>query len=97
MVGEWVIFFVDNNSARDGLIRGYSPVLESCRLIGASSLMDAALCLTPWYERVPSASNVADDPSRLDYAALEAAGAVRSDPDLGESEVVPNKMRKVMS
>ena len=32
LVGGWVVFFVDNNSARDSLIRSYSPVLESCRL-----------------------------------------------------------------
>ena len=91
LVGEMAIFFVDNNSARDGLIRGYSPVLESCRLIGASAFLDAALGLVPWYERVPSASNIADDPSRLDFTALAAAGAEWSEPDLGDEEFVPNK------
>ena len=36
------ITFIDNNSAMFGLIRGYSPVLDSASLINESWLMDAS-------------------------------------------------------
>jgi hypothetical protein len=68
--GRFNITFIDNNSARFGLVRGYSPVLDSARLIGESWLCDARLGAASWYARVPTAANIADGPSRLDFAAL---------------------------
>ena len=59
-----VIFFVDNEGARNSLIKGVSPVLallQIIQLFHASSEDDQCL---PWVERVPSKSNIADLPSR---------------------------------
>ena len=64
------ITFIDNNSAMFGLIRGYSPVLDSASLINESWLMDAQLGTASWYARVPTASNIADAPSRLDFSEI---------------------------
>ena len=66
---------IDNDSARDALIEGYSPSLSSCRIIAESSAADALLGLASWYERVPSYCNIADAPSRGEFRALLAAGA----------------------
>lgn len=62
--GRRVLWFVDNNSVRDMLSKGSSPMiqlftmlLEVGRLIHQSHTM-------VWYSRVPSKSNVADFPSR---------------------------------
>jgi len=65
------IIFIDNNSARYGLIRGYSPVRESAALIHETWLVDARLGCASWYARVPTASNIADDPSRLSFTQLQ--------------------------
>jgi hypothetical protein len=66
------VTFIDNESARHGLIRGYSPVLESAQLINESWLSDASLGATNWFARVPTASNIADKPSRLDFKEVSS-------------------------
>ena len=65
-----VLAFLDNNAASSGLIRGYSPVVPSAEIIGAIWLEDSKLACLSWYDRVPSPSNLADGPSRLDFSSL---------------------------
>lgn len=67
-----VIEFIDNDSARFGLMSGSSPSPLSTALIAASSASDCLLGSFCWVARVPSWSNVADAPSRMDFRALEA-------------------------
>ena len=67
-----VIEFIDNDSARFGLMSGSSPSPLSTALIAASSASDCVLGSFCWVARVPSWSNVADAPSRMDFRALEA-------------------------
>ena len=76
------VFFIDNDSARDALIKSYSPALASCKIIAESSAADASLGLSSWYERVPSPCNIADDPSRGVFEPLLAMGATRVTPKL---------------
>ena len=62
--GKQVVFFIDNNAVRDSLI--------SCKSSGAvaSCLLEHILqeeshsSIISWFARVPSKSNIADDPSR---------------------------------
>ena len=59
-----MLVFIDNEAARAGLVRGSSACPASGLLIEAvvdRDLRDHALM---WYARVPSASNLADAPSR---------------------------------
>ena len=63
--GRRVVVFVDNDAARFGLIRGYSPNLASRALIEATWQQAATLQLAPWFERVPTSGNPADAASRL--------------------------------
>ena len=60
-----VIYFIDNEAARIGLVRAYSPVLPSLRLIMDCLGWDYTHNSQGWYARVPSYSNCADDPSRM--------------------------------
>lgn len=60
-----VIYFVDNEAARHSLIKGSSPSLTMYNITFAVSFIDTLHPSTSWYERVPSASNCADLPSRL--------------------------------
>lgn len=60
-----VIYFIDNEAARIGMVRAYSPVLPSLRLIMDCLGWDYTHNSQGWYARVPSYSNCGDDPSRM--------------------------------
>ena len=59
-----VLYFIDNDSVRFGLIRGVadSPILAV--LVHRYFLLEATSSTFPWYARVASHSNIADAPSR---------------------------------
>jgi len=73
-----LLCFVDNDSARYAAIAGWSPVRTSAAILDALASWDAVLGAVQWFARVPSPSNIADGPSRLDFTAVAALkGAVR--------------------
>jgi hypothetical protein len=72
-----VIFFIDNNAAKDALVHGVSSSDIMSRMIRDVRLSCAHLSVGAWYDRVPSPANIADDPSRGVFAALVKAGASR--------------------
>lgn len=64
LVGQSCIYFCGNDGAKDAFIR----------LFGCEELRELLLCFEkleshgfhwPWFTRVPSASNCADDPTRV--------------------------------
>ena len=67
-----LICFVDNNSARDVAISGNGCNFTANLLIDFLLKLEMSSCTTPWYTRVPTPSNVADEPSRGDVADLRA-------------------------
>ena len=67
-----MICFVDNNSARDVAISGNGRNFTANLLIDFLLKLEMSSCTTPWYTRVPTPSNVADEPSRGDVAELLA-------------------------
>ena len=60
-----VLYFVDNNAARDSSIRGDSDSLASRTLLSIFHAADISEPAWHWFSRVPTHSNIADDPSRL--------------------------------
>ena len=54
------------------MIRGYSPVLSSLDIIIKCARLDAVTRSSPWYTRVHTSSNPADEPSRLKKDQLVA-------------------------
>ena len=64
-----ILHFLDNTSAVQALVKGYSPSADSAPLLDWVADADVRLGARPWYDRVPSPANPADAPSRLDYAA----------------------------
>jgi len=68
--GRRVIYFIDNESARQALVRAYSPVLPSLKIILQCSRWDAAHRSKAWYARVPTVCNIADGPSRMSAAEV---------------------------
>ena len=82
--GGTIAHYVDNTSAEAALIRGYSPSAASAPLVHWVADADVRLGARSWFDRVPSPSNPADAPSRLDFAACEAAGWERVEPKVGD-------------
>ena len=75
------LWFIDNESARYTLIKGFSPSITMFSLVKEVSFLDASSPCGAWYERVPSLSNIADLPSRGEYdaAARMIDGKVKGD------------------
>ena len=69
-----VVFYVDNNSARDVAISANSRSALIAGLVEQLlKVEDGAACFC-WFSRVPSPSNPADEPSRGDLAKLLQRG-----------------------
>ena len=64
------IHFVDNDSASACLVKGYSPKVDSCELVGLYWLSASTSRVDTYIDRVESKSNLADGPSRFDDTIL---------------------------
>jgi len=71
-----VLWFLDNESAREALVKSYSPVDASREILWMVAKEEAVTPTLSWFARVPTLSNPADDPSRLEFGPLLKAGAV---------------------
>ena len=67
-----MIHFIDNVGAYSGLGKGYSPDMDSARMISVFHTMSAALRSNVWFEYVPSKANISDLPSRNDFDLLNS-------------------------
>jgi hypothetical protein len=72
------ISFVDNDGARDALIKGYSAVEHSGHIVGAVGFVENRLQTLSWFTRVPSEGNISDGPSRLDFEEVKAIGGIET-------------------
>ena len=64
LTGRAALNYVDNEAARFALIKGGSPTMDSAWLAMSFWRADSDLLCHSWFERVPSASNISDGPSR---------------------------------
>ena len=84
VAGSQLVIFIDNNAVRDCLIScDSSNVIASVILKEILKLEDAAKVLA-WYTRVPSPSNIADDPSRGECGFLKSLKCLESKINLEE-------------
>ena len=72
-----VVFFVDNNSARDVAISGSARNQTANIMIDALLRVEAESSAFPWYARVPSPSNPSDELSRDDLSFFTSLGTPR--------------------
>ena len=77
--GSWVdksqiVCYLDNDAARSGLIKGYGATKIADSIVQLFCEMEATLQLKSWFSRVPSHSNISDDPSRLKFDRLLSLG-----------------------
>ena len=67
---QQTIHFVDNDSAASGLVKGYSPRIDSSPIIGDYWLLAAEYGMDIYIDRVESKSNLSDGPSRFDHTEM---------------------------
>ena len=59
-----VLFCLDNEVTRFGMIKGYSHASMVSRIVNALCIRFEESLILPWFLRVPSSANIADFPSR---------------------------------
>ncbi len=64
-----ILCFVDNDAARFGLMKGYSPSRASSWLLAQCWRADIEAGTHRWYDRVACASNPADGPCRSSFVS----------------------------
>ena len=72
-----ILVFIDNDAARAALVAGGSGNKASEDIAARFWKEATRWCLFPWFERVPSPSNIADGSSRDDSQLLLKLGFVR--------------------
>ena len=80
--GRNIMIFSDNTSAEAATRRGSCREFDQGCLIHTIWLKLAQLRCGVWVERVPTEDNIADHPSREEYALLRKIGAKRLEPRL---------------
>ena len=84
VAGPQLVVFIDNNAVRDCLIScDTSNDIGSIILREILKLEDDVKALA-WYARVPSPSNIADDPSRPECAFLRSLKCLEDKPDMDD-------------
>ena len=71
-----VVVYLDNDAARAGLIKMRGATDIGDIIIHEAAVLEAKLAFRPWFGRVPTASNIADGPNRLDCRFVESLGSV---------------------
>jgi len=59
-----LMVYIDSEGSKFSLIKGYSSTLAVTAICALAATFLDSHCILPWYSRVPSASNIADYPSR---------------------------------
>ena len=78
LVNKRCIYFCDNYGAMDAFIKGSSGNPDIRKLLLCFEQLECNGSHWPWFSRVPSASNCADDPTRVGHVLGSfLSGAVR--------------------
>ena len=80
LAGRRCIFYVDNIPAQDAYVRGTSSNVHVREILLAFEHIEGLSASWPWFARVASQSNIADDPSRAAFGFLRKVGCVRVSP-----------------
>ena len=68
---------IDNDAAKASMIAGRAATSVGSQLVNSFVTKEIGLQIKPWFARVPTSSNIADDPSRLSEDAVVALGSVK--------------------
>ena len=84
--GSWIksthtVVYLDNDAARAALCRGYGSTITAQNIVQCTMNAECRLELKTWFARVPTHSNLADGPSRLECNEIEQLGSKRVEVD----------------
>eukprot|EP00435_Cladocopium_sp_Y103_P028367 s3494_g7.t1 len=71
------VFYVDNEAAKGALLSGATSTVVGQQLVSDFVQTEMDCQIKVWFARVPSSSNLADKPSRLDETELHALGVIK--------------------
>eukprot|EP00435_Cladocopium_sp_Y103_P036933 s3503_g9.t1 len=72
-----VCWYLDNEASRSASIKAQGATVIAGTMVGAFANEEMRLQIKSWFARVPSLSNFADSPSRLEDQLLLSLGAVK--------------------
>ena len=81
LANSQTVFYLDNDAARAGLTKALGATQLAEAIVHHVTSIESEICNKPGYGRVPTASNIADDPSRLDCQYIESLGCQRCEVD----------------
>ena len=73
--GRRVVHFIDNTVAQSALVHGYASDVDMADISNGFHLLAAGLRMSAYFDYVPSKANIADLPSRGEFAVPRALGA----------------------
>ena len=79
LYGSQIVAFIDNNGVRDALISCHTTNTIASRILKEIIRFEVASKVLQWYSRVPSSSNIADEPSRQKFDLVKKLGCVQCD------------------
>ena len=89
--------YLDNEAARITLLKMTSDSETLSLLAHTCSLLEEAMGMFVFYGRVPSKSNVADAPSRLDFRDLPPDKRIRDDEVLAQVRAIVFNLQQSLS
>ena len=81
LVSCQTVFYLDNDAARAGLTKALGATRHAEAIVHQIMSLESEIRNKPWYGRVPTASNISDDPSRLECSHLDSIGCQRCEVD----------------
>ena len=73
-----VCWYLDNEASRTAYLKAYGATVIADGLVAAFTRAEMALQIKSWFARAPSASDLADAPSRGEDSNLRDRGAVKT-------------------
>ncbi len=92
-----VVWLIDNESARESLVKSYSNSWSARELLFLNAIDDLATNSVSWYARVPSCTNVADEPARAEFTLMSKLGAFKVSAPLIHKQELEAGLEKLVS
>ena len=74
LAGRFLLVFIDNDGARHSWVRGTADSRFARKMIHEGTLLESKIRVSSYFCRVPTASNIGDGPSRLDFTLCDRIG-----------------------
>ena len=81
LVSSHVVMYLDNDAARAALCKGYGATSAAQSIVQKVMEQECRCELKTWFARVPTHSNIADGPSRLQCKEIELMGSKKLEVD----------------